>query len=61
MIKVGVCRVHGGGFAGVIMVILPLDDIEEYVEFMENKFVKNSTYKIKIRPYGAVNVSNLLL
>ncbi len=55
------CRVHGGGFAGVIMVILPLDDIEEYVEFMENKFVKNSTYKIKIRPYGAVNVSNLLL
>lgn len=56
----GVCRVHGGGFAGVIMSILPLDDIDEYVEFMENNFMKNSTYKMIIRPYGAVNILNLL-
>lgn len=59
--ETGVCRVHGGGFAGVIMAVLSLEDIEEYVEFMENKFMKNSTYRMIIRQYGAVNVLNLLL
>lgn len=56
----GACRVHGGGFAGVIMAIVSLEDIDEYIEFMENKFMKNSTYRMIIRPYGAINVSNLI-
>ena len=42
----GVCRVHGGGFAGVIMAIVDLRDICEYVEFMETKFMENSTYRM---------------
>ncbi|WP_099469723.1 galactokinase [Konateibacter massiliensis] len=56
----GVCRVHGGGFAGVIMAIVSLEDMDEYVAFMENKFLKNSTYKMIIRPYGAINVLKLI-
>lgn len=56
----GVCRIHGGGFAGVIMAIVPLEDISEYINFMETKFMKNSTYKMSIRPYGAVNVFKLI-
>ena len=31
----GACRVHGGGFAGVIMAMLPNDLVEEYVAYIE--------------------------
>ncbi|MCD7709362.1 MAG: galactokinase [Clostridiales bacterium] len=54
----GVCRVHGGGFAGVIMAVVDLRDVDEYVDYMESKFMKGSTYRMMIRPYGAINVLN---
>ena len=33
--KRGACRIHGGGFAGVIMAMLPNDLVDEYVAFIE--------------------------
>ena len=31
----GACRVHGGGFAGVIMAMLPNDLTDEYIRYIE--------------------------
>lgn len=53
----GACRVHGGGFAGVIMAMLPDDIVDEYVEYMEKALGKGSVYRMSIRPYGAICVS----
>lgn len=49
----GVCRVHGGGFAGVIMAMLPNDIVDEYIEYIEAAIGKGYAYKMSIRPYGA--------
>lgn len=50
----GACRVHGGGFAGVIMVILPNRIVDEYISYIENVMGKGCAYRMSIRPYGAV-------
>ncbi|AHV98314.1 galactokinase [Paenibacillus sabinae] len=55
----GACRVHGGGFAGVIMALLPKDLVDSYTEYMKS-FGVDHIYSIRMRKYGAVNV-NLLL
>ncbi len=56
----GACRVHGGGFAGVIMAMLPNDIVDEYVEMMEKALGEGNVYRMSIRPYGAVCVDELL-
>lgn len=56
----GACRVHGGGFAGVIMAILPNGIVEEYIEYIEKAMGKDSAYRMSIRPYGAVCVDGYL-
>lgn len=56
----GATRVHGGGFAGVIMAIIPKENTKDYIEYIEANFLENSTYPITIRPYGAVNISDLM-
>lgn len=53
--KVGACRVHGGGFAGVIAVFLPKEYANEYIEYIENLLGEGNAYKMSIRPCGAVN------
>lgn len=50
----GACRVHGGGFAGVIMAMLPNDLVEEYVAYIEKAMGEGCAYKMSIRPFGAV-------
>lgn len=50
----GACRVHGGGFAGVIMTMLPDDLAEEYVEYIEKATGRGNAYRMSIRPYGAI-------
>lgn len=50
----GACRVHGGGFAGVIMAMLPNDLADEYVEYIEHCTGEGSAYRMSIRPYGAI-------
>ncbi|MGL5434771.1 MAG: galactokinase [Lachnospiraceae bacterium] len=57
----GACRIHGGGFAGVIMAILPNDVTDEYTTYMEKAMGAGSVYRMSIRPYGAVCVNNLIL
>ncbi len=53
----GACRIHGGGFAGVIMAMLPNDLVDEYIEYIEKALGKGNAYKMSIRPYGAICVN----
>jgi galactokinase len=56
------CRVHGGGFGGVIQVFLPDDAVEEYTRWMLTALGasasagENPVIPIHIRPLGAVEV-----
>lgn len=52
----GTCRIHGGGFAGVIMAILPKEEREDYTAFMSQFFGKENIYRMGLRRYGAVEV-----
>ena len=45
-------RVHGGGFAGVIMAILPEASIEEYMEYM--RVAGMVPFRMNVRKQGAV-------
>lgn len=53
----GTCRIHGGGFAGVIMAILPKEEREDYTAFMSQFFGRENIYRMGLRRYGAVEVS----
>lgn len=55
--KRGACRIHGGGFAGVIMAMLPNDLVDEYVEYIEKALGEGNAYRMSIRPYGAICVN----
>lgn len=50
----GACRIHGGGFAGVIMALLPNGLVDEYEAYMERAMGAGSVYRMSIRPYGAI-------
>jgi len=56
-IGAGICRVHGGGFAGVIMCVLPVKDADDYVEYMAQYVGKDNVYPMNIRSTGAVHIS----
>lgn len=56
----GACRVHGGGFAGVVMALLPNDITDEYITYIENSLGKGNAYRMSIRPYGAVCISDMI-
>lgn len=57
--KCGACRVHGGGFAGVIMAMMPEELVEEYVAYIEKALGEGNAYRMSIRPYGAVCLNTL--
>ena len=50
----GICRVHGGGFAGVIQCVLPKEETAGYVDFMAKYFGRENVYPMNIRQTGAV-------
>lgn len=52
----GVCRVHGGGFAGVIMAILPGETVQDYIKFMGSFVGEKNVYLMNIRKVGAVHI-----
>jgi len=56
----GACRVHGGGFAGTILAIIPKAFVKDYETYMEANFMKDAIYPMVIRPYGAINVSSMV-
>ncbi|MBR2263320.1 MAG: galactokinase [Firmicutes bacterium] len=57
---VGACRVHGGGFAGVIMAMIPSTLGAEYTAYMEGLLGKGNVYRMSIRPIGAVCLDGML-
>lgn len=52
----GVCRVHGGGFAGTIQAFVEDDFVSTYQEEMDRIFGDGSCYVLKIRPSGGIQV-----
>lgn len=52
----GVCRVHGGGFAGTIQAFVKNDAVDEYKKAMDNVFGQGSCNVLKIRKYGGMKV-----
>ena len=56
----GACRVHGGGFAGVIMAVLPNELVDEFIHYIEKCTGEGSAYRMSIRPYGAICFNDLI-
>ena len=57
----GACRLHGGGFAGVIQAFIPNELADEYVDFMNEalnggKDGKKNVYRMTIRPLGTIEI-----
>ena len=52
----GVCRVHGGGFAGVIAAAVPVGDTQEFVDYMTPYLGAGNIHVMGIRQTGAVTV-----
>ncbi|HCL02890.1 MAG TPA: galactokinase [Lachnoclostridium phytofermentans] len=52
----GSCRIHGGGFAGVIMSIIPKAETSNYIEYMSKFIDEKSIYPMNIREYGAIHL-----
>ncbi|MDO5337767.1 MAG: galactokinase family protein [Eubacteriales bacterium] len=52
----GACRVHGGGFAGVIAVFLPKESTREFCDYINKALGSESAYVMYIRNQGAVKV-----
>ena len=58
--QVGATRVHGGGFAGVIMAMIPEKYSDEYIAYMDKFLGKGSCYKMKIRPHGSICLNDFI-
>lgn len=54
---VGACRVHGGGFAGTMLAVVPEAVFSEYQQVMNRIFGKNATHPLSIRREGLVYAS----
>lgn len=52
----GACRVHGGGFAGVILCVLPLEVEDAYVDYMAGFMGRENIFPMEIRQIGAVKL-----
>ena len=52
----GVCRVHGGGFAGTIQAFVKNDAVKEYKEILDQVFGQDACAVLKVRKYGGMKV-----
>lgn len=52
----GVCRVHGGGFAGTIQAFVQNEVVEAYKKTIEAVFGEGSCHVLKVRPAGGIRV-----
>ena len=52
----GVCRVHGGGFAGTIQAFVKEEYVSEYKKNMNRIFGEDACYELKIRKFGGIQV-----
>jgi galactokinase len=55
----GACRVHGGGFAGTILAVLPRAVVPEYRALMERVYGERSVADMKIRNAGTCILLNV--
>jgi len=58
-VAAGACRIHGGGFAGTILVFLPSDRVVEYAAFMASVFGPDSVRSLHIRPRGTTHLNSM--
>ena len=52
----GVCRVHGGGFAGTIQAFVRHEAVAEYKKAMDQTFGEGACSVLQIRKYGGMKV-----
>ena len=52
----GVCRVHGGGFAGTIQAFVKNEAVAQYKETLDKVFGAGACEVLKIRKYGGMKV-----
>jgi galactokinase len=52
----GVCRVHGGGFAGTIQAFVKNEDVKAYQDCMDQIFGDGACGVLKIRKFGGIQV-----
>ena len=52
----GVCRVHGGGFAGTIQAFVKNEAVKEYKDTLDKVFGDGACKVLKIRKYGGMKV-----
>ena len=52
----GVCRVHGGGFAGTIQAFVRNEKVNEYKAALDKVFGNGACAVLKIRKYGGILV-----
>lgn len=52
----GVCRVHGGGFAGTIQAFVKNECVDAYKTGMDRVFGKDACKDLRIRRYGGIQV-----
>ena len=52
----GASRIHGGGFAGVIMCLIPLKYVNDYKSYISKYVGEENIYSISIRRVGAVQL-----
>lgn len=52
----GVCRVHGGGFAGTIQAFVKNEAVDAYKKGMDHVFGTGSCKDLRIRKYGGIKV-----
>lgn len=52
----GVCRIHGGGFAGTIQAFVKEEYVKGYKEFIENILGTDTCHILRIRKQGGIKV-----
>ncbi len=52
----GVCRVHGGGFAGTIQAFVKNEAVLDYKNKIEAIFGEGACHVLKVRPFGGIEV-----
>ena len=52
----GVCRVHGGGFAGTIQAFVEDGFVEQYRKTLDAVYGEGSCHVLKVRPFGGIRV-----
>lgn len=52
----GVSRIHGGGFAGVVMCITSVKDKDDFIKYISGYVGRDNIYPLKIRNAGAVHI-----